>query len=154
MEMLGDLTQSFQAIVVIAQKLKALGGRAKQDGASEEFARHLNGAILEMQESIIAAQAVALEAQAAQGSLAARIAQLEEEAVRSKDWEEEKARYVLAPTSTSSEEAAIAYKLRDEARRDDEPTHFICPYCYEDGIKSILQITGRSGVLCPRCNGR
>ena len=74
--------------------------------------------------------------------------------MRSRDWEEEKARYVLAPTSTSSEEAAIAYKLRDEARRDDEPTHFICPYCYEDRIKSILQTTGRSGVLCPRCNGR
>ena len=64
MEMLGDLPQSLQAIVSIVEKFSALVGRAKQDGASEEFTRDLNGAIIEMQGTIIAAQAVALEAQA------------------------------------------------------------------------------------------
>ena len=152
MEMLGDLIQSIQAIGGIAQNLKALGGRAKQNGASEEFTRDLNGAIIEMQETIMAAQAVALEAQAAQGRLGSRIAQLEEEAVRSKDWAEEKARYVLA--STSNQGATFAYKLRDEARRDDEPTHFICPNCYEDGVKCILQILDVFGLQCPRCFGK
>ena len=153
MEMLGDLTQSFQAIVSIAQKLKALGGRAKQDGASEEFTRELNGTVIEMQDTVMAAQAVALDAQAERGRLASRVAHLEEEAVRSKDWVEEKARYALAYTGADLN-STLAYKLRDEARRDGEPEHFICAKCYEDGIKSIMQPTWIPSFQCPRCLGR
>ncbi len=152
MEMLGDLPQSLQAITSIVEKFSALVGRAKQDGASEEFTRDLNGAIIEMQGTIIAAQAVALEAQAEQGRLASRIAQLEEATVRSRVWEEEKALYVLA--STFDWGTPIAYQLRDEARRDGEPEHFICPNCYEDGMKSILQFRSGFGLRCLKCYRR
>ena len=115
MEMLGDLPQSLQAITSIVEKFSALVGRAKQDGASEEFTRDLNGAIIEMQGTIIAAQAVALEAQAEQGRLASRIAQLEEATVRSRVWEEEKALYVLASTFDWGRRLPTSYAMkRDE----------------------------------------
>ena len=96
MEALGDLAQSVQALDRIVSLCRSWMDKAKQQGISGEFTRALNEDIITMQDIIIDAQGAVLSAQTTEARLASRITELEQEAMRSKDWEEEKARYVLA----------------------------------------------------------
>ena len=151
MEMLSDLTQSVQAISGIAHNLRALLDRAKNSGVGDEFTRELNEAIIAMQDTVIAAQRAALEAQATQTRLALHVDELEKQIASLGNWTQEAARYELADTyDTSAVGIKTAYRLRHEAKREDEPTHWICPNCYEDSVKSILQ-RGALGYQCLRC---
>jgi hypothetical protein len=103
----------------------------------------LQGAILETQGSLLAAQ----EAQTANLK---RIDELEAKIVELSAWEGEKKRYQLQAFPTG----VLAYVLKpDDAA--GEPSHRLCPHCYQESRKSILQTTRRHAggekVECPRC---
>ena len=111
----------------------------------------INGVKIELQGLILEAQQGLFAAQKAQTADARRIAELEQEIVRLKDWEAEKQDYVLADTGQGS----LAYEYL-EGVESGHPPHWICPQCYEDGKKSILKhetlAIGRAETLvCHRC---
>lgn len=131
---------SLNAAKDIVQGLNA----AKTEAAINNVKIELQGLILEAQQGLFAAQE-------AQASGAQRIAELEQQIVRMKDWEREKQRYQMK----SFYPGAVAYCLKPEMA-DGEPPHRICPACYENGKKGHLQATGeqirRYGVhRCTSC---
>lgn len=122
---------------------KAAFDIAKGVGALKTEAA-VNGAIIEIQRHVVEAQ------QGLSASLRT-IEDLEKEILRLKDWSAEKQSYELADTGQGS----LAYKLK-EGLELPQPSHWICPQCYEDGKKSILKHetlpVGRTQTLvCHRC---
>jgi len=109
--------------------------------------------IIELQAVIFAAQGDALAAQSEQFALAQRVRDLETEVAKAKAWEAEKERYQLQEFPTG----VFAYALKPDAA-NGEPPHRICPNCYQEGRKSILQIVfkerGGEVVDCQRCGKR
>lgn len=103
-----------------------------------------NGAIIELQEMILAAreqQATALE----------RISQLEKQVADFEHWESEKQWYELADVGRG----AMAYRLKP-TMADGQPSHCICANCYERGEKSHLQPEtrqpgGSQYLVCHAC---
>jgi hypothetical protein len=104
-----------------------------------------NAAVIELQEKI-------LSAQEAQATLVERVRELESKVASLEQWEAEKKRYALTDFGGSS----FAYLLKPEAA-NGEPSHRICPTCYEKRQKSILQYrfraaTGRDKWRCNSCD--
>ncbi len=91
-----------------------------------------------------------LAAQAAHMTCQERAMDLEKELSRLKDFEAEKARYVLSDQGSN----ALTYTLRQE-HQGEEPLHHLCCQCYAEATKSILQFARleRSDrvLACPRC---
>jgi len=92
-----------------------------------------NGAVIELQEQILAAQA-------AQTSLIERIRDLEAKIAASDKWEAEKQRYELKQLAPAG--PSFAFAIKNEAQ-GNEPFHCICTACYERGRKSFLQFKRR-----------
>ena len=132
-----EFTQSFQAVLGGLQALTSLTNKAKQHGASDEFTRDLNTAVINMQGAVMDAQSMTLEAQGEQSRLVARITELEKEVKRADDWDKEKLRYELIYLGRR-----VVYGLCEGSRQEGEPNHYLCTTCYEDGVKSILQPFG------------
>lgn len=95
----------------------------------------------------------ALDARKAQAELLDQVDALKETILKFEKWDAEKERYQLAEVAPG----AFAYALKAGAEHG-EPPHHICPACYEQRRKSILQgdlsksIRGTSGVLkCLAC---
>lgn len=86
-----------------------------------------NAAVIELQEKIFTARE-------AQTALLERINELEAKVVSFETWETEKERYELKDVGVGS----LAYSIK-EAMRGAEPTHAICPACFQHRKKSILQ---------------
>ena len=146
---IGDLAQSFQSIIGGLQTLTSLTRKAEQQGLSDEFTKELNSAVINMQSAVMDAQSMTLEAQGEQSRLIARVVELEEELKQKVNWEGEKARYELTTWGGNH-----VYQLREDLKQDSEPTHFLCPTCYENGVKSILQAfnwDNRPHTRCLRC---
>lgn len=101
-------------------------------------------------ELITSAQGKLLEVQALHESVARRVGELETEVVRLTRWNDDKRRYRLHELAPG----ALVYRL-DPAYQETEPTHDLCPHCYQDAIKSILQAAGHAGaerlLVCHRC---
>lgn len=111
----------------------------------------INDVKIPLQQHIIDAQQALSAASETQSADARRIAELEQEIMRLKDWSAEKQDYVLADTGQGS----LAYEYL-EGVESGHPAHWICPQCYEDGKKSILKHeslpVGRADTLvCHRC---
>lgn len=87
----------------------------------------LQGVILEAQQGLFAAQ----QAHTASDK---RIADLEQEIVRLKDWSQEQSRYELV----APQPGAFAYMQKD-GMRTGEPAHWLCANCFGSRKKSILQ---------------
>ncbi|WP_340107649.1 hypothetical protein [Pikeienuella sp. HZG-20] len=148
---------------MVAESLAAIGSaisimKSAKDGLSAAIATRdsavLREKAIELNGQIIAAQELALSAQAAQSALIERERQLEAEIVRLKDWEAEKARYELSEAAPGCFTRAIKAGMEN-----GEPPHQICEQCYQDGRKSILQYTllrvGRAETLdCHSCGSR
>lgn len=90
-------------------------------------AANRNAAVIELQERI-------LTAQQAQSALLEQIGALEAKVAGFEKWEAEKERYSL----TDFGGGTFAYSLKAEAAKG-EPYHRICPKCYEQRQKGILQ---------------
>ena len=93
----------------------------------------VQGKIIELQSTILAAQSSAFSANTAQAAMVDEIRTLKEEIARIKAWESEKKRYQL----TSPWTGTVVYALK-KSMSNSEPPHWICTKCYEDGRKSIL----------------
>jgi membrane protease subunit (stomatin/prohibitin family) len=109
-------------------------------------------ATMDLMSSILAAQQQALAAQDAYAALQKRTAELEGELSDRNAWIEEQAKYRLQTFSTGVQ----AYVPKDP--QPDEGAVRLCPNCWGDGRKSILQtiakVRGGEVVDCPRCKTR
>lgn len=106
----------------------------------------LNAAVIDLQEKILSAQEAAANAKE-------RLRELQETIVRFDKWDETAARYRL----TDFGEGTFAYELREDAA-DGEPSHRLCPNCFESRKRSILQFqfkdaSSRDFYKCPQCGG-
>jgi|SRR6185437_1315651 len=101
-----------------------------------------NGAVIELQEQILAAQ----EAQAA---LIQRVGELEKQVAGFETWKTEKEHYDLKELG---EPGVLAYMLKPDVR-GTKPPHWACTNCYSKRHISILLNTGesRSGRRVHRC---
>jgi hypothetical protein len=111
----------------------------------------VNDVKIALQAHILEAQAAMVEAGQAQTVASQRIHDLEIKIKGFNDWDAQKSRYELRNTGQGS----LAYHLI-EAAAPNEPPHWICPTCYEDGKRSILKHEtipqGRAQILaCHPC---
>jgi uncharacterized protein YdiU (UPF0061 family) len=86
-----------------------------------------NGAIIELQEKILAARE-------AQSALLERISKLEKKVASFETWDAEKKHYEMKALASG----AITYALKKETQ-DSKPSHYICANCYENGKKRFIQ---------------
>jgi hypothetical protein len=142
----------FSAITGTIAALKGVTDIAKAikdlhpSGALDAKIRELNSRILEAQSSAFAANDE-------RSALIERIRALEAEVAGLKAWDAEKQNYQLKEVYAGS----FAYVLKPIGG-GVEPIHWLCPACYQQGKKSLLQYNGRSASEsrssiygCPRC---
>ena len=99
-----------------------------------------------------------LAAQMAQSALLKQVGELEKEVTDLKAWDAEKEKYHLVELRINvapGHGGALAFALKEQAG-SSEPIHFLCPDCYQEGRKSILQeekrVPGMVDILwCNRC---
>jgi hypothetical protein len=106
--------------------------------------------VIDLQNQILAAQGSALEAQGEQFEVKKKLTELEQEIARLRAWEKERARYTLIELSPG----VFVQSVKDDAR-ENEPKHWLCCNCFNEGEKSILQFLYESGnsrrYKCHRC---
>lgn len=111
-----------------------------------------NTAIIGIQRHVLEAQRALMEADALHNEDLKRIAELEREIARMRDWSVDMQRYELKKFYPGT----VAYVLRaDQAA--GEPIHSLCKHCYDGGKKSVLQASARSELRfrvfsCPACH--
>jgi hypothetical protein len=103
-----------------------------------------NAAVMDLQEKI-------LSAQAAQSGLVERVRELESQVKAFEDWDAEKKRYQMRDVGGGT----FVYDLKPDMAQG-EPPHRLCPACYQNRKKGILQSRGRNAfqqemVVCSEC---
>jgi hypothetical protein len=93
---------------------------------------------IELQAVVLDAFEKAIEAREAHSVQADRIRALEAEVANLKAWDAQKQQYELKPIG----QGAVARILKPDARGTEAP-HWLCPNCFEQGKKSLLQNTNR-----------
>lgn len=108
---------------------------------------------IELNEKLIHAQQELFAAYSEQSRLLTRIEELEKEIAKIDDWEELKKRYKLI---TPFEKRAVTVYAVKESFSDLETAHWICPKCYDDHRRSILQPQKDKrqdiNLVCATCN--
>lgn len=99
----------------------------------------LRSKVIELQTLILGAQSSAIAAQSALMEDADKIRGLEERISELECWQVEASRYELREYGRET----FAYAIRDECR-NGEPSHRLCPTCFQSRRKSILQFQHRS----------
>lgn len=139
MDMIAGAFGTLKTASEITQGLLAL----KTDAAVSAKAVELNRVIFEVQQQLF-------NAQTDYAAVLAHVSQLEAEIAKFKNWEQEKERYELYQLTIGT----LVYRIKP-SMQGSEPIHHICPNCYEQGIKSILQYSAiknlHSSYSCPRC---
>jgi len=111
----------------------------------------VQGKVIELQRAILSAQDSALAAHANQATMIETIRNMKEEIARLETWSTERQRFKLTELWDSG---VVAYALK-ESMNESEPPHYICPNCYEEGRKSILNPqkhrNGRLMLVCQKC---
>ncbi len=76
------------------------------------------------------------------------------------NWEQFAIQYRLVTlqhqvSSQTVETGAQVYEFKKEFITEDNPCHYLCPHCFENKIKSILQLhakfNGYNKLICPAC---
>jgi hypothetical protein len=116
------LTKSLRAAAETTKAMKDVGD-----------ANLIQTKIYELTREIMSAQSCALAAQSEQFDLLQSKRDLEEEIVRLKAWNTEKYRYELKSVGPGS----VAYIVK-ESMRGNEPIHWICANCFQNGKKRFL----------------
>ena len=124
---------SFKVLLESAKLIKDMGDATAR-----------NSAVLDLQEKILGMQRTFQEMAEKLGEANARLKAME-------DWGRQAERYELVDYGSGT----YAYQLRAE-RADGEPQHRICPKCFEERARSILQFAhktaGQQDVFnCLRC---
>lgn len=108
-------------------------------------------AVSKLQSDLISAQSAALRGLAERAELLERLEAADQKIKGYTNWAEEADKYHLVEFPTGSQ----VYVRRAE-HLNDEPSHKLCPNCFQKGQKSILQSTkGRNGgesVQCLNCD--
>jgi hypothetical protein len=106
----------------------------------------INSAIFDVQQNLLSVQQQLSEAQQRFDELAAQKKNLEIELANRDAWEKTASRYKL----TEIAENLFIYALIDS---QDEPAHWLCPNCFQNRKKSILQKKNVSqrNHTCPNC---
>lgn len=131
---------SGKAALDIAKGIHALGSEVER-----------NQAVIEIQRHVMDSNASLMDAQQAYSASLKRIEELEKQILQFRTWDTECQRYELADTGQGS----LAYRVKEGMEQGD-PSHWICPNCYQQGKKSILKEEslpiGRSETLvCHPC---
>ncbi len=129
---------AFKSMLDIAKSIKDMNDIATRQGA-----------VIELREQILSAQAAQAQLVETVGELKKRVAELEA-------WDVDKQRYELKSVAPGS----FAYALKKEAQ-GSKPAHQICAACYGRNKKFILQIMPTSAASlhlripmkyqCPEC---
>jgi len=133
-DLAGSAGKNTGAVIDAVGKIKDLLGSKKP-----EDQEHLNDLLMEMREKLT-------ETRMQNVDLKEAIIELREALLKQQEKENEFNRYELIKT----EEDDLIYSLKDDDERN-EPHHYICPRCKEDGIKSIMKARS-SNAYCDRCN--
>ncbi|WP_415034899.1 hypothetical protein [Azonexus sp.] len=140
--MIDSIAGAFGAIKGAAEITQGLLS-LKTDAAVATKATELTGIIFDVQQKLIAIQSDYAAVVARERDLEAKIMQLE-------NWAHEQERYQLHELAPGT----LTYRIKP-AMQGTEPMHDLCPRCYQNGIKSILQNNGiEKGhhiLLCPQC---
>ncbi|MCJ2187340.1 hypothetical protein [Novosphingobium beihaiensis] len=132
--------QSAKAAHDVVSSIVGLRISGEVAGKIAEVNKHL----VEMTERLLAAQHE-------NAALIARIRELEEEAVRTKAKHGELENYEMKDVG----HGAIVYAVKP-GHKIGEPAHWLCPNCFANNHKSILQrdqhfSVGCEAYVCPRC---
>lgn len=140
-------------ISAIAGTVSALKGATDIAKAMMDLrdAQAVQTKVLELNSKILEAQRSAFAANEERTSLIARVSELEKELAEFKAWSAEKQRYELKQLHRGP----FAYILREGEERGEE-LHALCTNCYQNGVKSFLQMSGDVNVHvrtwnCPAC---
>ena len=130
-----------------------LGALAKGVQTLKELATavEVKAGVIDLYDLVLAGQQAALEDHLKQRALLDKISDLEKELASVKAWEKQKERYALVnPWS----DAAVVYALKASHKETEKP-HWICTKCYDDGVRSILQLktvgVEHNHYACPNC---
>ena len=138
-----SINSAIQGVKVASEIIKGLV-ESKSSAALKERVGELQAALIDIQGGVLLAQSE-------QAALIQAKRNLEEEVVRLKNWDRQRARYKLTPLW---EGVSLVYALQ-EAMSDGEPPHYLCTKCYEGGARMILQsrksATGHFLLSCPNC---
>jgi hypothetical protein len=139
-----------QSISVALSSLKAAGEMASALKDVRD-ATLLQSKVFDLQREILSAQQAAISAQIGQSEMIAKIRQLEREKAELESWNQEQARYHLIDFGSGT----FAYVLKDDSR-NGEPSHRLCPACFQKKQKSILQFERlnhlkQEKTCCPCC---
>jgi riboflavin biosynthesis pyrimidine reductase len=139
---------NISAIFTSLQALKELS-KTFVDVRDESLIR---AKVSELTDHILAAQEKTLEAQRMQAALLAELDATKKRLAEFEDWEREKKRYLLRDFGGGT----FAWELKDEEVTADEPQHLVCPNCFGERKKSILQFEfttsmGQRKFNCLRC---
>lgn len=132
--MIAELATGWHSLKAAKDVLQGLNA-FENAAAVNEVKVTLQGHILEAQESLFAAQEL-------QATSAKRIADLEAQIMRMKDWSSERERYELVAVSSGA-----FFYMEKAGMRSGQPAHWLCPSCFEGGKKSIMQRQGKQGDL-------
>lgn len=102
----------------------------KTDAAVSTKVVELNRVIAEVQSQLFSAQAD-------YATVLGRVRDLEAQVLNLEDWAHEKQRYQLHELVPGT----LVYRIKPDMQ-GTEPMHDLCPRCYQEGIKSILQAAG------------
>jgi hypothetical protein len=138
------------SIAAVVSSLKAAGDITHSMIALRD-AEAFQSKAIELNEKLLIAQGRALAAQETLASLAQRISELEQQIADSEGWKREQQRYQL----TDHGGGTFTYTLK-LGMENGEPSHRLCPHCYQQRQKSILQsrgqiVSAQEKVNCPAC---
>lgn len=141
------MTDPLSALLAAIPSLAKAG--ADIASASDEAKR--NSQLIEFQRVIIQLQSSIAAIQNQNASLLRDKDDLEKQIVAMKNWDGEKQRYAL----TTIWESSVAYALK-KSMSNGEPPHWLCPRCYDNGKKAILNpfygANNLYSVACPICS--
>ena len=125
---------------------------------SLQVTAEVQGKLMELQGLVSDAYTATIEARADQLTMQDQIHELKSELMKFENWETEKERYELKEVVSGR----FVYATKEPVE-SGEPPHKICPNCYGNRIKTILQFEYRaprggggrlsgSRLECLRCN--
>lgn len=110
----------------------------------------INQAVIQIQRTLLDAQASALRDHEKNLGMINKIAELELSLSKLQENRIEKERYKLTEFPTGK----LAYVLKEDDDRGD-PSHRLCVKCWDEGKRSVLQVqqkhSGGESVRCPNC---
>lgn len=140
-----DVTSALTTITAVGELAKLIVS-GKVDSEVKAKAAELNNSILSLQGTLFALQSQNHELLESKHSLESKLVEIS-------NWENQAFRYKFHELCPG----VFVYTLK-ENQENSEPSHYICPNCYQEQRKSILTSTGKehdgTHYLCknPTCN--